>query len=215
MRKITTADGSETFYNDEVGDVYHTKSGAVEEAFLKYAEPARIAELAKSGNVRILDICFGLGYNSCAALDRALEANPDCNIRIVGLENDGRILEKINEMDPSLKNYRIMKEVAGKMEYSKGNISISLLMGDARKTIKTINEEFDAVFLDPFSPAKQPDLWQADFFRDIRERMKNGGMLATYSYARMVRDNLRAAGFIVSDGPKVGRRSPSTLATAP
>ncbi len=215
MRRLTTADGSETFYNDEVGDVYHTKSGAVEEAFLKYVEPSEIAEIARRGRVRILDICFGLGYNACAAIDRALEVNPDCEIRIVGLENDDMILGKTMEVNPPLENYHIIKEVAEKKGYSNGKIKIRLIMGDARDTIKNIDGMFDAVFLDPFSPAKQPDLWQEGFFMDIMRRMRKGAILATYSYARMVRENLKTAGFIVSDGPTVGRRSPSTLAEAP
>jgi tRNA U34 5-methylaminomethyl-2-thiouridine-forming methyltransferase MnmC len=42
--------------------------------------------------------------------------------------------------------------------------------------------------------------------------MKKGGKLATYSCARVVRENLVAAGFSVSDGPCVGRRAPGTVA---
>ena len=37
-------------------------------------------------------------------------------------------------------------------------------------------------------------------------------ILATYSCARIVRDNLKEAGFEVFDGPSVGRRAPSTIA---
>jgi tRNA U34 5-methylaminomethyl-2-thiouridine-forming methyltransferase MnmC len=37
-------------------------------------------------------------------------------------------------------------------------------------------------------------------------------MVATYSYARIVREGFAKAGFTVKDGPIVGRRSPSTLA---
>ncbi|PIN80139.1 hypothetical protein COV16_01405 [Candidatus Woesearchaeota archaeon CG10_big_fil_rev_8_21_14_0_10_34_8] len=42
--------------------------------------------------------------------------------------------------------------------------------------------------------------------------MKEGGVLATYSCARKVRDALKNAGFSVKDEPCVGRRSPSTIA---
>ncbi len=80
------------------------------------------------------------------------------------------------------------------------------------KTIKNIDDKFDAVFLDPFSPPKNPEMWTEEFFREIKKRMKKGARLTTYSCARMVRDNLRNAGFRVYDGPKVGRRGPSTIA---
>ena len=42
--------------------------------------------------------------------------------------------------------------------------------------------------------------------------MKKDAILATYSYARKVRENLNEAGLVVYDGPIVGRRSPCTLA---
>jgi tRNA U34 5-methylaminomethyl-2-thiouridine-forming methyltransferase MnmC len=55
-------------------------------------------------------------------------------------------------------------------------------------------------------------MWTNEFFIDIRNKMKENGRLSTYSCARFVRDNLRQAGFIVKDGPIIGRKSPSTIA---
>ena len=75
-----------------------------------------------------------------------------------------------------------------------------------------MTKKADAVFFDPFSPKKVPDMWEKEFFKDIFDAMKNNSILATYSCARVVRDNLKAVGFKVEDGPKIGRRSPSTLA---
>ena len=71
---------------------------------------------------------------------------------------------------------------------------------------------FDIVFLDPFSPRKNPELWSEEFFKEIYSRMKKGAKLATYSCARKIRENLKTAGFKVIDGPNVGRRGPSTNA---
>ena len=42
--------------------------------------------------------------------------------------------------------------------------------------------------------------------------MNKKGILTTYSCARQVRENLKKAGFIVKDGPCVGRRAPATIA---
>jgi len=215
MRKITTDDGSVTFYNEKYQDVYHTKSGAIEESFEKFVKPCKIEELASKGRVSILDVCFGLGYNTGAAIDVILKKNPDCKITVYALENDPEIISLIKDLNPPLKNYCIIEDLAKDKEFKTNNIHLKLLMGDARETIKTITQKFDAVFLDPFSPAKQPDLWQTEFFADIKKLMNKGGILTTYSYARMVKDNLKDAGFIVSDGPIIGRRSPSTIAQNP
>ena len=90
-------------------------------------------------------------------------------------------------------------------------MKIKLLLGDARETIKQVTEKIDFVFLDPFSPKKCPELWTDEFFKDIYTIMRPGSKLATYSCARIVRDNLTKAGFSVSDGPIVGRRAPGTI----
>ena len=94
--------------------------------------------------------------------------------------------------------------------YKENNIKI--ILGDARETVKKLNEKFDVVFLDPFSPKKCTELWTEVFFSDVKKLMKKNGILATYSCARSVRDNLRKLVFVVEDGPCIGRKSPSTIA---
>ena len=55
-------------------------------------------------------------------------------------------------------------------------------------------------------------MWTKEFLTGMFRVLKNTGILATYSCARMVRDNLKAAGFMYDDGPIVGRRGPGTIA---
>jgi tRNA U34 5-methylaminomethyl-2-thiouridine-forming methyltransferase MnmC len=200
MEKIITKDNSVTFRSKTYDECYHTKSGAIEEAFEKYAKPCKLKD-----GMKILDICFGIGYNTLAAIQTA-------NVEVVGLENDKEILKKIEEVEvpEELKqSYEKIKQASKTLNYQD---KIKIIVGDARKTIKSITEKFDAVFLDPFSPKKCPELWTAEFMKEIAKRMKKGAILATYSCARVVRENLKSAGFKVEDGPCIGRRSPSTLA---
>lgn len=212
MKRLITKDGSVTYYNEVYDDIYHSMSGALEEAKEKYTKPCRIGMLAKTGRVRVLDICFGLGYNACAALDAALDADPDVKFELIGLESDPKILALTEGLDPEFENYGMIRSLARDLSFRQGGIDMKILLGDARKTICDVKGEFDALFLDPFAPKKQPELWQAGFFSDIRGRMKRNAVLATYSSASSVRKNLEKAGFRVKDGPKVGRATPSTLA---
>ncbi|MEA3378330.1 MAG: MnmC family methyltransferase [Nanoarchaeota archaeon] len=204
MRLVQTKDGSYTFYSNKYGETYHSISGALEESFKKYVEPCKI----KDGD-KILDICFGLGYNSLAAIHSVK------NLQIIALENDSKILNKIQKicMDNKLKeDFEKIKFAAKNLYYQNEKIKIKILLGDARKNIKKIKERFDAVFLDPFSPLKCPELWTKEFFIDIFKIMKIGGILATYSCAKNIRKNLNEAGFEIHDGPCVGRKSPNTVA---
>jgi len=74
-------------------------------------------------------------------------------------------------------------------------------------------ERFDAVFLDPFSPRQEPDLWQQAFLSAIAVRMERGSWLATYSASLAVRAGLAAAGLRVGAGPAVGAKREGTLAS--
>lgn len=213
MKKVKTGDGSYTFMNPEFEEVYHSVSGAEEEAVRKYAEPTKVAEIAKqNGEVRILDVCFGIGYNSAAAIDAVLKANPDCKIKIVGLEKDDTLPEKLSDLEPGFSNYHIIKKIEDG-NYRSDNVDITILYGDAAEKIEEVKGEFDVCFLDPFSPRKLPHLWTEGFFKDIASKLKKNALLATFSCATHVRINLVRAGFEVEDGPCVGRRAPSTVAT--
>ncbi|MBW3011389.1 tRNA (5-methylaminomethyl-2-thiouridine)(34)-methyltransferase MnmD [Candidatus Woesearchaeota archaeon] len=220
MVKHVTEDGSVTFISKKYDEAYHSLTGAREEAFKKYAEPCKIKELAKKGNISILDFCFGLGYNTAAALDVALKENPNCKITVVALEIDEEILAQIDKLTPEIDHYDIIKKLSrqeGKIKEIKEtsenkNIHIKLLVGDARETLDLIQEKFDAVFFDPFSPKKCPELWTEEIFAKVNKLMNKDAILATYSCAGEVRRNMKEAGFKVVDGPIVRRWSPGTLA---
>ncbi|WP_417708222.1 tRNA (5-methylaminomethyl-2-thiouridine)(34)-methyltransferase MnmD [Roseibium aggregatum] len=53
----------------------------------------------------------------------------------------------------------------------------------------------DAWYLDGFSPARNPELWDADLLKAAADLTASGGTLATYTAAGWVRRNLQAAGF--------------------
>lgn len=210
IEKVTTKDGSVTYHDSGFCETYHSTSGAKEEADKKYAETCGIAS---RDSVDILDICFGLGYNSAAAIDRFKGKR----MSIVALEIYPGIIGEIKQLckdkEYPFKCADIMRAVAEKNKYADKTVSVNLIMGDALTTIKPLRSaSFDVVFLDPFSPKRCPELWTEEFFREIYRVMRKQSMLATYSCAGVVRRNLKAAGFVVEDGPRVGRRSPSTVA---
>jgi len=214
MKKVITADQSETFLNEEYNESYHSYTGAVEEAMKKYAEPTKIRELAKSGQIKILDAFFGMGYNSAMAVSVALEENPSCVIEVVGLELDPAIVLKIQEVNPEIPFFKYYKKLnSHNLSFTEGNVSVKILLGDVKETTKELeNEHFDVVFWDPFSPKTMPDMWSEDLFKEMFRVMKSSGILATYSCARVVRENMSQAGLFYDDGPRVGRRGPGTLA---
>ena len=141
MQKITTRDGSVTFRSVEVGECYHTQSGAVEEAFEKFARPCKVDELAKTGKVIIFDVCFGLGYNSAAAIDVIKKTYPKCEIIIYGFENDQKILDKILEVNPKFESYDMIKKVSKSHELDENKGNLKIILGAAKKESNYFHRE--------------------------------------------------------------------------
>jgi predicted methyltransferase len=211
MEKVITKDGSLTYYNSDFSEHYHSISGAKEEALKKFIIPSLEYYKIKD-KIKILDVCFGLGYNSAAAIDELKKINKNIKIEVIALEKDKQILSNILENNIDFENYDIIKGAVKNNYFENENIKIKIILGDAIKEIKKLNDEFDFIFHDPFSTKRMPDFWTEDFFKEEFRLLKKEGILTTYSCSRLVRDNLKKVRFKIYDVAPVGRRAPSTLA---
>ncbi|MCU0536646.1 MAG: MnmC family methyltransferase [Hydrococcus sp. Prado102] len=214
-----TDDGSFTFFSDEFSETFHTSSGAELEAQKKFVEPCQLAEKAERP-LKILDICYGLGYNSAAALKTIWAINPDCHVEIIALERDKTIPEQaiahklLDRWSPRIAE--LLQKFAQSHQIQTPRLTAQLLLGDARQTIKQVQEsgfQADAIFLDPFSPPKCPQLWTVEFLSIVAQCLKRDGRLATYSCAASVRTALQLARLQVGASNSVGRRSPGTISS--
>jgi len=95
------------------------------------------------------------------------------------------------------------------------DLRFTLIPGDARRTLRHWQDRADAWFLDGFSPAKNPELWQPDLMAEIAHHTVPGGTVATYTAAGFVRRGLEAAGFRVARQPGYGRKRHMTTAVKP
>src|SRR6056300_179047 len=64
---------------------------------------------------------------------------------------------------------------------------ITLITGDARDRVPHWSDQADCWFLDGFSPAKNPELWDADLLAAVGRATKQGGTAAPYTAAGFVR----------------------------
>jgi tRNA U34 5-methylaminomethyl-2-thiouridine-forming methyltransferase MnmC len=219
-----TADGSFTFFSSECGETFHSNQGALAEALLKFVEPTQLRQKAQMDRLCLLDICYGLGYNTAVALEAIWQINPDCVVEVIALESDLAVpqsaIAHLNQNPVSfwdnLKVKTVLTALAEVQEISTSKIHARLLVGDARKTLQEVkNSGFlaDAIFLDPFSPPKCPQLWTVEFINLVSQYLKPEGRLATYSCAAAVRQALLSATLHIGATNPVGRRSPGTVAS--
>ena len=219
--KIKTADGTETFINEEFNEAYHsTKAGAYTESLLKFVLPCKIDQLAKNQNkIDILDIGFGLGYNVAVAVEVATKNNPDIFLEIISVEKDKDIFSKIKQLELPEQLQDIYSQIlSGHFDgdiytATAKNFKLTILFGEARQVIKTIDHKFDAVFYDAFSPKVNTEMWTVELFKKVKDLMKEDAILATYSASLAVRKGLIEAGFKIGLIEPVGRKSFSTVAT--
>lgn len=213
IKRKECADGSITYYHPEVDECYHSPVGATLEAKEKYVGGIHWESFNNKEKITILDICFGMGYNTAAAIDFIKEKYPDKHIEVIALENDMNIVRKgLVELNDFTCAPLLVKLLDNTMVQEE-NISVTLIIKDARKSIKSIQQVIDVVFFDPFSPKKAPHMWEVNFMKDIFNVCALGAQLITYSCARKIRENFAQAGFTVQNGPVVGRRGPATLCT--
>jgi tRNA U34 5-methylaminomethyl-2-thiouridine-forming methyltransferase MnmC len=92
------------------------------------------------------------------------------------------------------------------------NITLKVVLGDARQTLPSWKGKADAWFLDGFSPAKNPELWTPELMQAVAEHTAATGTAATYTAAGFVRRGLRDAGFHVERIAGYGRKRHMTIA---
>ncbi|MGN0030816.1 MAG: MnmC family methyltransferase [Candidatus Gastranaerophilaceae bacterium] len=68
-----TQDGSVGLYSESYNDIYHSATGALTEAYEKFVYPINFENLLHKEEIKLLDICYGIGYNSKSFLNYIFE----------------------------------------------------------------------------------------------------------------------------------------------
>ena len=195
---VLCEDGSHTLYSAEFDEPYHsTKDGALHESLEKHVKP--VLHL-KSGReqLTILDICFGLGYNTFATLYYIKRHSLSTKVHIISPEFDEALLRSLDsfEYPPEFDSIsEIIKAVSRDLYYEDEQFKIEILLGDARESVPEIQSRVDIVYQDAFSPAHNPLLWTKEWFSEISALCHDDAILTTYSTAAAVRLGLYENGF--------------------
>lgn len=213
-----TNDGSFTFFSPEFDESFHSLHGAKQEALIKFVEPCQLATKAQKPVIHILDVCYGLGYNTAAALEVIWANNPNCCVELVALEINLAVPKAaiaqglLNNYSPPIPQF--LELLITNLKVKTDSFNAKLYLGDARTKIQELSRQkflADAIFLDPFSPPRCPQLWTVEFLQQLASCCAESGKIATYSCAAAVRSALIAAGFKIGRTAQVGGRLPGTV----
>ena len=210
--EVLTKDGSYSLRSVFFKENFHSLLGALEETKLKFTAPSNLKRF-KGKSLNVLDICFGLGYNSASLLNELVKQKSYLNL--FGLEIDKKPLEYslrnesfLKLWDPKVKT--IFKSLYRKNYFEDQFFKCSVLWGDARDKINIIPSsiKFDLIYLDGFSPQKCPQVWTIEFLSKVTEKLNSQGYLITYSSSAAVRKTLRNLGLeIFTIKPSLNNRT--------
>ena len=195
LKEVLTQDGSISLRSLLFEENFHSLEGALKETETKFITPSDLKRF-KDKSLSVLDICFGLGYNSASLFDKLIKQNS--YLSWYALEIDKKPLEYTlkNESFHKLwhpKVLKIFKSIYQNYFFKDRFFDCNIFWGEAREKINLIPSgiKFDLIYLDGFSPQKCPQLWTIEFLSKVIQNLNPEGYLITYSSSAAVRNTLR------------------------
>jgi len=212
---VKSEDGSFTAYSSEYKEHYHsTRDGALNESLYKHVIPA-LLHVRDKEEITILDICFGLGFNTLATLYYLQKNSIQKKVTIISPELDAELIISLKDFQyPEIFSpfLHVIKAISDTCEYQDKSLHVKVVIGDAREYLRRCRDSFDIVYQDAFSPSANPMLWTKEYFGDISKVIKDDGLLTTYSMALKTRLALYENGFNIYINSGEGHRD-ATLAS--
>jgi len=208
MNKITlTADGSNTLFNEDIGEHYHSKHGALQEskhvfiaAGLQYA-----TEQFPEEAISILEVGFGTGLNFLMTV--AYCDYHEVKLRYTGLEAFPLRSEDLEST--GYDQYVVPKIWNGlTLNYGKAmQQAVEILPGQQLKIVHTYlhrfqtTEQFHLIYYDAFSVQHQPEMWTDEIIAHVCQFLRPGGIFVTYAITGKLKRALKDIGFTIEKLP--------------
>ncbi|HAU57461.1 MAG TPA: FAD-dependent cmnm(5)s(2)U34 oxidoreductase [Comamonadaceae bacterium] len=90
---------------------------------------------------------------------------------------------------------------AHRLVFEGGQVLLTLCIGDTKAVLREQALAADAVYLDGFSPAKNPGIWDLHTLKAVARCCRRGTRIASWTVARSVLDGLTQCGFVVQKTP--------------
>jgi tRNA U34 5-methylaminomethyl-2-thiouridine-forming methyltransferase MnmC len=201
---IHTADGSTTLHIPEWKESYHSKHGAIQEAYHVFIHSG--LSLFEGKSVAVLEMGFGTGLN--AFITWVEHEKRGQSIDYVGFEAYPVAQEEAAQMNyPSALNVGHHQSIFDRMHQLPWDESTALSTHFSFTKRQqffqdlTENDRYDLVYFDAFGFRVQPELWDNAMFQKLYASMRKGGVLVTYACRTSIRKAMLEAGFTVEKLP--------------
>jgi len=204
---VPTADGSNTIYNPQVGENYHSRHGALQESLHVFVNAGLtyFLENSTSKKVNILEVGFGTGLNFLLSADYCTTNKIDLNytgIEAYPLTNElisqtayneyvsAAIWESfVNQYPSSLKKSARLNDYC---EFKTEHCTLMEFDG---------NNKYEVIYFDAFAAAHQPEMWAEEAIAHTVKFLKPGGVFVTYAITGNLKRMLKALGLTIQKIP--------------
>ncbi|MFD0796920.1 tRNA (5-methylaminomethyl-2-thiouridine)(34)-methyltransferase MnmD [Maribacter chungangensis] len=201
---IITGDGSKTIQLKDWDEQYHSKHGAVQEAYHVFIRNG--LDLFKNTSLDILEIGFGTALNAFITFLEAKKGG--LLVNYCGVEAYPIVWEEANQLDYVTQLNALGKEPYFKQLHSAPwEIPIAIApffkLTKRKMDFKDVEDQelFDLIYFDAFGARVQPELWSVFIFKKMYEALRSKGYLVTYAAKGSVRRAMQEVGFIVERLP--------------
>ena len=206
-------------YSTIFQDVYYSSDNGLLETDYVFLQGNQLAQRWQPHLVNqftIIETGFGTGLNFlCAAQLWLKTAPPTANLHFISTEKYPLTLPEMAaawqawpELNQVCQPFLAQYEASTKhsIQLFDNRVQLTILIGDATECLSKTNTLADAWFLDGFSPAKNPEMWQLALFAQMARLSKSDTTFATFTSAGIVKRGLQSAGFEVIKQSGFGKK---------
>ncbi|MGF1923048.1 MAG: tRNA (5-methylaminomethyl-2-thiouridine)(34)-methyltransferase MnmD [Bacteroidia bacterium] len=203
-----TADGSNTLFNEIVGEHYHSAHGALQESkhvFIEAGITHLVKEKQTTEKISILEVGFGTGLNCLLTIaycdDNKIEVN------YVGIEAYPLTTSVIQETGydqyvPSSiwsSFTDLYQNCFNQSQKLSPTCSLRIMHSTLAETES--NGIFDLIYYDAFSVRHQPEMWTDEMIAHACNFLKHNGVFVTYAITGNLKRALKKCGFSIEKLP--------------
>jgi tRNA U34 5-methylaminomethyl-2-thiouridine-forming methyltransferase MnmC len=204
---VITSDGSKTIFNEQVGENYHSRHGALQESKHVFLNSGLNYYLEKKTEKKasILELGFGTGLNFLVTADyciknqiqliyTGIEAFPLNQDMIAKTGYQEYVSEKL--WDSFLNNYSVALNTMTK-------INDACLLEIAPEKLLNFKSQqlFDVIYFDAFAAVHQPEMWNSESLNQICKFVKPGGVFVSYAITGDLKRTMKSLGFSIEKAP--------------
>ena len=219
MIDISRDNGRVVAYSRLYDDIYFSSESGYDETMTVFMKPTGLPERFEHARLTtIAELGFGTGLNFCVALSLFRKHAPvDARLHYIATEHAPLTADQIKDVLSAYPHLDI--ETADlitalpprwpgrhRVFLDQGRVTLDLNYQDSKTMLASSDFAADIWFLDGFTPARNPDMWQGDIYNHMARCSAKDAICASFTAAGDVRRGLEAAGFDITRHDGFGRK---------